>query len=395
MASVWIRARHDEGRRASATASMYRLGGRESTHRYGGSFKTQRLRASRARRGSSGELAALPRPRPRAARRRAVQAADARRGGRQLARVPHRRRRADRATCTAPRSARIFKVAPTLETQRGSTSSTVDDVTALVAALADGRATSARRSARRATRSRMTLDLLRSSRTRRATSASSCRKERKAHIPPPLAEHVERVAETVAARVTCCRCSSSTSAARASTSSRPPQVGDLDEHRRAIRVRWTVEKNERYRHLELPDDLFEALARDAAAARGSRPRRAAVPRPDRRAAADGDHEGVQGDRHAALLAARAAPPARIAALQAHRLARRGRRAARRLEARRGRPLRLRADRLPRGRPDDRARPRQRLHPHPNGMAMHAECRASSRPSPRLPSTRAQAPGGRT
>ena len=37
------------------------------------------------------------------------------------------------------------------------------------------------------------------------------------------------------------------------------QVGDLDEHRGAIRVRWTVEKNDRYRHLELPDDLFDAL----------------------------------------------------------------------------------------------------------------------------------------
>ena len=37
------------------------------------------------------------------------------------------------------------------------------------------------------------------------------------------------------------------------------EVGDLDEHRRAIRVRWTFEKNERYRHLELPDDLFAEL----------------------------------------------------------------------------------------------------------------------------------------
>jgi integrase len=37
------------------------------------------------------------------------------------------------------------------------------------------------------------------------------------------------------------------------------QVGDVDEHRKAIRVRWTVEKNDRSRHLELPDDLFEAL----------------------------------------------------------------------------------------------------------------------------------------
>ena len=37
------------------------------------------------------------------------------------------------------------------------------------------------------------------------------------------------------------------------------EVGDLDEHRRAIRVRWTFEKNERYRHLELSDGLFAAL----------------------------------------------------------------------------------------------------------------------------------------
>ena len=37
------------------------------------------------------------------------------------------------------------------------------------------------------------------------------------------------------------------------------EVGDLDEHRRAIRVRWTYEKNERYRHLDLPDDLFAAI----------------------------------------------------------------------------------------------------------------------------------------
>jgi integrase len=37
------------------------------------------------------------------------------------------------------------------------------------------------------------------------------------------------------------------------------EVGELDEHRKAIRVRWTHEKNEPYRHLDLPDDLFAAL----------------------------------------------------------------------------------------------------------------------------------------
>jgi hypothetical protein len=34
------------------------------------------------------------------------------------------------------------------------------------------------------------------------------------------------------------------------------QVGDLDEQHRAIRLRWTFEKNEPYRLLDLPDDLF-------------------------------------------------------------------------------------------------------------------------------------------
>jgi integrase len=37
------------------------------------------------------------------------------------------------------------------------------------------------------------------------------------------------------------------------------QVGDLDEHRRAIRVRSEVEKERAVRHLELPDDLFDAV----------------------------------------------------------------------------------------------------------------------------------------
>jgi integrase len=40
---------------------------------------------------------------------------------------------------------------------------------------------------------------------------------------------------------------------------RLPRWANLDEHRRAIRIRWTVEKNDRYRHLDLPDDLFAAI----------------------------------------------------------------------------------------------------------------------------------------
>jgi integrase len=36
-------------------------------------------------------------------------------------------------------------------------------------------------------------------------------------------------------------------------------VGDIDEERKAIRVRPDAEKNQRYRYLNLPDDLFAAL----------------------------------------------------------------------------------------------------------------------------------------
>ena len=82
-------------------------------------------------------------------------------------------------------------------------------------------------------------------------------RERKAHVPPPLAEHVERSrrgsAPARAAATIVDECGPRVNELATA------QVGDLDEHRRAIRVRSTVEKNERYRHLELPDDLFEAL----------------------------------------------------------------------------------------------------------------------------------------
>jgi integrase len=83
-------------------------------------------------------------------------------------------------------------------------------------------------------------------------------KERKPHIPPRLAEHVERVTETVAPAYVLPLLIIDECGPRVSELE-TCEVGDLDEHRRAIRVRWTFEKNERYRHLELPDDLYAAL----------------------------------------------------------------------------------------------------------------------------------------
>jgi integrase len=75
---------------------------------------------------------------------------------------------------------------------------------------------------------------------------------------PPLAEHVERVADVLPRQyvvpfLVIDECGPRVSELETA------QVGDLDEHRRAIRVRWTVEKNDRYRHLELPDDLFATI----------------------------------------------------------------------------------------------------------------------------------------
>jgi integrase len=83
-------------------------------------------------------------------------------------------------------------------------------------------------------------------------------RERKAHVPPPLAEHVERIAETIPRKhvlpfLIIDECGPRVRELETA------QVGDLDEHRKAIRVRSEVEKNDRYRHLELPDDLFHAL----------------------------------------------------------------------------------------------------------------------------------------
>ncbi len=83
-------------------------------------------------------------------------------------------------------------------------------------------------------------------------------RERKPHLPPPLGEHVERVAELLPRQYVLPFLITDECGPRVSELA-TAEVGDLDEHRRAIRVRWTFEKNERYRYLQLPDDLFAAL----------------------------------------------------------------------------------------------------------------------------------------
>jgi integrase len=126
-------------------------------------------------------------------------------------------------------------------------------------------------------------------------------KERKPHVPLPLAEHVEQVAnsrgrEYALPLLVIDQCGPRVSELETC------EVGDLDEHRRAIRVRWTFEKNDRYRHLELPDDLFEALV-GTLPPREDRDLQRRCARTDRRKTADGHHPGLQGNGHPARLTA--------------------------------------------------------------------------------------------
>jgi integrase len=133
----------------------------------------------------------------------------------------------------------------------------VDDVAALVAGLA---ANPYSRETIRKTRTALaqTLDFYKLEPNVARDERVKLPKERKPHIPPPLAEHVERVAEAVAREYVLPLLVIDECGPRVSELE-TAEVGDVDEHRKAIRVRWTFEKNERYRHLELPDDLFAAL----------------------------------------------------------------------------------------------------------------------------------------
>jgi integrase len=164
----------------------------------------------------------------------------------------------DTQTANMHRSAlaRIYKVAPELRRRRID-ELTVDEATELVAALATK---GYKRETIRKTRTVLAqvLDHYRVEPNVVRDERVKLPKERKAHIPPPLAEHVERVVETmpreyVLPLLVIDECGPRVSELETAA------VGDVDEHRRAIRVRWTFEKNDRYRHLELPDDLFAAL----------------------------------------------------------------------------------------------------------------------------------------
>jgi integrase len=231
----------------------FRVGGRDSRVQYGGSFKT--LREATVRRNwIAGELAAKRVPDLTHVETKAPklpmfpEAFDVWRASR--VDVDEQTRNMHRSSV-----GRIFKVAPHLRGRRVD-ELTVDDVAVLIAGLAEA---GYKRETIRKTRTVLsqTLDFYELEPNVARDERVKLPKERKPHIPPPLAEHVERVAETMPREYVLPLLVIDECGPRV-RELETAEVGDLDEHRKAIRVRWTFEKNDRYRHLELPDDLFAA-----------------------------------------------------------------------------------------------------------------------------------------
>jgi hypothetical protein len=123
--------------------------------------------------------------------------------------------------------ARIFKVAPALRAKRIDELD-VDDVTALVAALSEA-------GYQRETISKsrdalaMTLDHHRIEPNVARDKRVKLPRERKPHVPPPLAEHVERVAEVLPRRDVLPLLIVDECGPRVNELA-TAQVGDLDEH---------------------------------------------------------------------------------------------------------------------------------------------------------------------
>jgi len=251
MAGVWIRNRKTQGG-ARRYLVEYRLGGRESTVRHGGSFKLERLAKIRAR-WIAGEITACRIPdlgalEPDTPRFPLLpDACDVWRGSRvdvvAGTRTVHQVA-LDRVLATDLRHKRLDEI-------------TVDHVVALVAELhGAGYKHGTIKKSRDCLA--MVFDYYEITPNPTRDKRVKLPRERKAHVPPPLAEHVERVAETMPRHHVLPFLIVDVCGPRVNELA-TAEIGDLDEHRRAIRVRWTVEKNERYRHLELPDDLFVAL----------------------------------------------------------------------------------------------------------------------------------------
>lgn len=252
MPSSWIvkRRTKDGGQRYRV---RYRLGGRESRQRYAGSFERKQDALAR-KRYVDGELGAMRVP--------DVRLLERERRAPTLEQVEEnwRQSRVDvvEQTANMHRSSfvRIYKVKPELRV-RPVDELEVEDVAELVAALV---AAGYKRESIRKSKTALAqaLDFAGVTPNPARDERVKLPRERKAHLPPPLAAHVERVLELVAPAYRLPLLILDTTGARVNELV-AATVGDLDEERSSIRVRPQNEKNERYRWLELEPDLFELL----------------------------------------------------------------------------------------------------------------------------------------
>jgi integrase len=249
---VWIRTRRAKDGTLRHRVE-FRPGGREAGTHFGGSFRTKRD-AQERKLWIAGELSALRMPNlrllvePTSTPTLADAAETWRRSRVHVA----------EQTGNMHRSAfgRIFKTRPGLRSKRVDELA-FDDVTDLVDALT---AAGYKRETIRKTRTALaqTLDYYKVDPNPARDDRVKLPKERRPHIPPPLAHYVEKVAGLVAREYVLPILILDYAGPRVSELE-TAQVGDLDEDRKAIRVRPTFEKNERYRYLDLPDDLFSAI----------------------------------------------------------------------------------------------------------------------------------------
>jgi integrase len=249
MPSVWVERRETAAGRARYLVK-YRLGGRESAHRYAGSFATRREALAR-RSWVVGELAAMRVPdvslqveptRPPIVAEACERWRAARVDVAEATRVLHR--------------VALGRVVPTLGDRRLD-ELTVDDVNALVVELA--------RTGRKRETIRKSVKYLAAVLEENGIDPNPARDKRvrlphaePVELEPPTSEHVEAVVRLLAPAYRLPLLWLDWSGARVA-SVEAALVGDYDEHARRMRLRASTTKTRAALWVDLPDPLADAI----------------------------------------------------------------------------------------------------------------------------------------
>lgn len=300
MPSVWIERRETTSGRPRYLVK-YRLGGRESAHRYAGSFQTRREALARSQ-WVAGELAAMRVPQL----SRLAESVDA---TPTLAEAAERWRasRVDVTEGTAVgHRVQLGRILPLLGALRVD-EITPADVAEVVATLhAAGRKRETIRKSLTALAQVLDYAGVKDNPARDRVHVRLPRQERE-EPTPPTADQIEAVLPLMPSRYALAVL------VLDATGMRVGEVeallaGDLDEPNTRWRIRRAVEKGRRGRWVSLPADLFDAVL-TTLPPRGPRSRAAGVSGSDSGAAADGNRAGLQSLGHADMVATRPSAPA--------------------------------------------------------------------------------------